>query len=75
MSIQDPILSDPPSDDELMKRLEIVEIVVDELDRETAYTVIMALQGQAKDDYWHRTDSFRRQLSYRLDQARIRADR
>lgn len=72
MSIDDPILSDPPSDDELAQRL---MIVVDELDRETAYTVIMALQGQAKDDYWHRTDSFRRQLSYRLDQARIRADR
>lgn len=72
MSIQDPILSKPPSDDELAQRL---EIAVDELDHETTHAVIMALQGLTRDDRSYNTDAFRRQLDYRLEQARFRANR
>ena len=72
MSVDDPILSDPPSDDDLAKRL---AIAVGELDRETAHAVVLALQGLGPDDRGRSTDAFRRQLGYRLDQARHRAER
>lgn len=72
MSIRDPILSKPPSDDELAQRL---MIAVGELDRETAHAVVMALQGLRPDDRSYNTDAFRRQLGYRLEQARLRAER
>lgn len=61
MSIDDPILSKPPSDDELAHRL---TIAVDGLDRDTAYTIVMALQGLGPDDRGRHSDAFRRQLCY-----------
>lgn len=57
MSNLDPVISDPPSDDE------------------TARAIIMALQGHGESDTRFHEGQFRRQLSHRLDQAGIRADR
>lgn len=71
MSIDDPILSDPPSDVDLAKRL---TIAVDSIDRETAHAVVLVLQGLTKDDRSYNHNSFRQQLGYRLDQARFRAE-
>lgn len=71
MSSLDPVLSDPPSDDVLAQKL---STAVDQIDSEMAYTVVMALQGFSDEDVRIREDAFRRQLSHRLEQARIRSD-
>lgn len=72
MNNLDPVVSDPPSDDELARKL---MMAVDAIDDETTRAIVMALQGHGESDTRFHEDQFRWQLSHRLDQAGIRADR